>query len=104
MVIVSLFCTVFAILSLLEPGIERVKALADISRSAQCCHSNEIPVPIANPPDSAQLEGTPTFSPTYIRSHYVRWGPSSPTERDTAAPHSSAHVSCDQTVAHLSNC
>jgi len=38
------------------------------------------------------------------RWHYVRWGPSSPTERGTAAPpHFSAHVYCGQTVAHL-NC
>jgi len=41
-----------------EPGIERVEALADISRSALCCHSNETHAPIANPPNSAQLDGT----------------------------------------------
>jgi len=35
-----------------------VQALADISRSALCCHSNETRAPIANPPNSAQLEGT----------------------------------------------
>jgi len=40
------------------PGMERVQALADISRSALCCHSNETRAPIANPPNSAQLEGT----------------------------------------------
>jgi len=44
------------------PGIERVQALADISRSALCCHSNETRTPIANPPDSAQLEGTATIT------------------------------------------
>jgi len=44
------------------------------------------------------------------RRHCVRWGPSSPTERGTAAPpHFLAHayfvpICCDQTVAHLSNC
>jgi len=37
---------------------ERVQALADISHSAPCCHSNETRAPIANPPSSAQLEGT----------------------------------------------
>jgi len=37
--------------------IERVQALADISRSALCCHSNETRAPIANPPNNAQLEG-----------------------------------------------
>jgi len=36
-------------------GIERVQALADISRSELCCDSNETRAPI----NSAQLEGTP---------------------------------------------
>jgi len=27
----------------LEPGIERLQALTDISRLALCCHSNETP-------------------------------------------------------------
>jgi len=43
----------------LKPGTDRVQPLADISRSAICCHSNEIRAPIANPPNSAQLRGTP---------------------------------------------
>jgi len=47
----------------LKPGIERVQALADISRSALYCHSNETRAPIANPPNGAQLEGTPYHSP-----------------------------------------
>jgi len=42
-----------------KPGIERLQALVDISRSALCCHSVETRAPIANPPNSAQLEGTP---------------------------------------------
>ena len=42
--------------SLKEPDMERVEALADISRSALCCHSNETRAPIANLPNSAQLE------------------------------------------------
>jgi len=33
-----------------KPGTERVQALAGISRSAPCCHSNETRAPIANPP------------------------------------------------------
>jgi len=45
-----------------EPGTELVQALADISRSALCRHSNETRAPIANPPNSAQLEGTPYHS------------------------------------------
>jgi len=74
-------------------GIERVQALADISRSgyvvvetkpgvgqtdtqtgsAQCCHGNETRAPIANPPNSTQLEGTPYHSPSYIRVSAVVW-------------------------------
>jgi len=54
-----------------QPCIERVQALADTSCLALytfavykltcvvCCHSNETRAPIANPPNSAQLEGTP---------------------------------------------
>jgi len=38
------------------------------------------------------------------RRRCVRWGPSSPGGKGTAAPHFSAHVCCGQTVAHLSNC
>jgi len=44
-------------------GIERVQALADSSHSALCCHSNKTRAPIANLPNSAQLEGTPYHSP-----------------------------------------
>jgi len=59
---------------LTEPGIERVQALADISRSALCCHSNETRAPIANPPNSAQSESTPIpFPPSYIRVRAVVW-------------------------------
>jgi len=42
-----------------KPAIERVQALADISPSVLCCHSNETHAPIADLPNSAQLEGTP---------------------------------------------
>jgi len=41
----------------------RVQALADISRLALCCHSNDTRAPIASPPNSAQLEGTPYHAP-----------------------------------------
>ena len=58
---------------LVTPGLERVQPLADISRSALCCHSDETRVPIANPPNSAQLEGTPTVPSTYIRIRAVVW-------------------------------
>jgi len=41
--------------SLEKPGTEQAQALADISRSALCCHSNETRAPIAKPSNSAQL-------------------------------------------------
>jgi len=56
-----------------KPGIQRVQALDDISRSALRCHSNEARAPIANPPNTAQLEDTPTIPPTYIRVRAVVW-------------------------------
>jgi len=46
---------------------QRVQALADISRSAPYSHSNETHAPIANPPHIAQLEGTHIIPPSYIR-------------------------------------
>ena len=49
-----------------KPGIEQVQALADISRSVLCCHSNETYAPIANLPNSPQLGGTPYHLPSYI--------------------------------------
>jgi len=39
-------------------GIEQVQALADISCSALCCHSNGTRALVANLPNTAQLEGT----------------------------------------------
>jgi len=51
--------------------IERVQAFADISCSVLCCHSNESRAPIANPPISAQLEGTLYHSRSCIRVHAV---------------------------------
>jgi len=49
----------------------QVQALAAISRSALCCYSNETRVPIANLHNRAQLEGTPTIPPSYIRVRTV---------------------------------
>ena len=46
-----------------QPDIERVQALADMSRSALCCHSDETRAPVANPPNCEQLDGTPYHSP-----------------------------------------
>jgi len=44
-----------------KPGIGRIQALADILRRALCCHSNETRAPIANQPNSAQLDATLSF-------------------------------------------
>jgi len=71
--LLSTFLFPFLVYTIPETGIERVQALADISRSALCCHSNETRAPIANPPNSAQLEGTPTIPPTYIQVCAVVW-------------------------------
>ena len=46
-----------------KPGIERVQALDDILHSVLCCLSNKTCAPIANLPNSAQLEGTAYHSP-----------------------------------------
>jgi len=54
---------VYTSVTQLQPGIGRGQALADISRSALCCHTIETRAPIANPPNSAQLGGTPYHSP-----------------------------------------
>ena len=43
---------------LLGPQIYTLITVADILRSALCCHNNETRAPIANPPNSAQLGGT----------------------------------------------
>jgi len=57
----------------LQPGIERVQALAGISRWTLCCYSNETRAPNTNPPNNAQLDDTPTIPPTYIRVRAVMW-------------------------------
>jgi len=56
-----------------KSGIEWVQALADILHSALRSHSNETCAPIANPPNSVQLDGTPYHTPSYIRFHAVVW-------------------------------
>jgi len=67
-----------------KPGTEQVQTLADILHSALCCHSNENHAPTANPPNTAQLEGTPTISPSYIQVHAVVWrGTDRHTDRQT---------------------
>jgi len=65
---------------------EWVQALADILRLAlyafavyqtislhMSVHSNKTRAPIANLPNNAQLGGTPTIPPSYIRVRAVVW-------------------------------
>jgi len=54
-----------------KPGIQQVQALADISRSALCCHNNETHALLASAPNTAQFGGTHTISPSYIRVRAV---------------------------------
>jgi len=67
-----------------KPGIERVQALADISHSALCCHSNETCSPIANPPNSAQLVGTPYHFPNLHPGPFSSVGMRRGTDRQMA--------------------
>jgi len=91
-----------------EPAIQRVQALADISRSALhafavykaisytlvCCHSNETRAPIANAPSSAQLEDIHPYD-----SPKLHPGPCSSEcgqrQTDTQAM---PHAKCNQTI------
>jgi len=58
-----------------QPGIQQVQALAGILRSVLCCHINETHAPIANPPNTTQLEGQ-AIPPSYIQVPAVvrEWG------------------------------
>jgi len=56
-----------------QPGIERGQAVADISRSALCCHNNDTHAAIEIPPNNAQLGGPPTIPPSNIRVRAVMW-------------------------------
>jgi len=71
----------------LKSGIQRVQTLADISRSGLWCHSNETRAPIATPPNSAQLDGTPYHSlelhPGPCSSVVMRRGTNRQTQTDT---------------------
>jgi len=53
--------------------VRRYMHLQYIRHVHMCCHSNETCAPTANPPNSAQIEGTPYHSPSYIRVHAVVW-------------------------------
>jgi len=78
-------------------AIERVQALADISRSALCCHSNETRAPITNPSNSAQLKGTPYHSPKLhpgpCNSVGMRRGADRPTHTETQMAVTNIYIS-----------
>jgi len=62
---VNLFTDWMPLLSQNQPGMQLVQALSDILHSALPvrCHSNETRALTANPPNSAQLQGTANHSP-----------------------------------------
>ena len=85
-----------------KPGIQ---ALADILLSVLCCHSNETHAPTANPPNNAQLDGTPYHSsklhPGLCSSVGMRRG--SDTQMAVATIHfasATPHVKCNYLVPY----
>ena len=62
---------------------EQVHALADISCSLLCCHSNETHALIVNLPNNAQLDGTPYHSPKLHLGPCSSVGMRQGTERQT---------------------
>jgi len=57
-----------------KPGIQRVQALADISRSRYIVIATKLScAPIANPSNSAQLVGTPTVPASNTQVCAVVW-------------------------------
>jgi len=92
----------------IKPAIERVQALADISRLALCCHSNETRGPIWNPPNSAQLEALLQFPKlTYPgpRSSVIWACGNGQTGAQTAVAtihfaSSTTHTKCNYYIAH----
>jgi len=73
------------------------------------CHSNETRSPIANPPNSVQLEGTPTIPSSYIRVRAVvwecgDWQTHTQTDRHTDTLDqrtSTTHVKCNNEVIYI---
>ena len=75
----------------LKPGIEHVQALADISRSALFCCSNETRALIVNPPNSAQLKGSPYHSPNLHPGPCSSVGVRQETDRPDTQTHRETH-------------
>jgi len=74
-------------------------------RTCICCHSNKTRAPTANPPNSAQLESTPTVSPSYIRvrARAVVWECSDgQTDRQTHT-HTHTHTQTAVAIIHFTS-
>ena len=92
-----------------EPRTDRVQALADILHLALCCHSSKTRAPIANSPNSAQLQGIPYHSPNLhpglcssvgMRQETDRHTPTSVTNRHFAS--STTYTKCCEIyIVHL---
>jgi len=52
-------------------------------RVPRCCHSNDTRAPIANPPNSARLEGTPILFLQVTSGSVKQWGMRRGTDRYT---------------------
>jgi len=81
-------------MNIIKPGIERLQALADTSRSGYV-----VIAPNANPPNSAQLEGTSDHSPSYTRVGAVVWecGETQTRVTNIHFASSSTHAICKKT-------
>jgi len=99
-----------------KPGMERLQALADILCSALCCDSNATCAPIANPPDSEQLECTayhsPALHPGPCSSVGMQRGTDTQTHRQTDArtavttihfASATPHAKCNETSYYAGN-
>jgi len=90
-----------------KPGRQWVQALADISHLA-LCHRNKTCAPTANPPNTAQLEGTPYHSanlhPGPWSSVGMRRGTDTPTAVTTIHFTSATpHAKCNTNIFHSSS-
>jgi len=103
----------FRPLILLTTGIERAKALADISRSPLYAFAvykakltyKETRALIANPPNGAQLGAPPHIIPSYIRVRAVVWEcGDGQTYRDTQTAVTNIYFTSSVTHAKCNNC
>ena len=82
-------------------GTEHTQAFTDISCSAQCCHNNETRAPIANPPNSAQPEGTPYHSPKLHPGSCTSVGMQRRTDRHTDTQMAVTNIHFTSALPHV---